>query len=95
VPAMALQRANGGYVVEVPNTSDPSGEPETVPVQIGLSNGTYTQIVKGLNPGDQVIVQLDASSSQNTSFGRGEGGIFVGGPGDGAPPVMPNGGTRP
>jgi HlyD family secretion protein len=87
VPTMALQRANGGYVVEVPNTSDPSGEPETVPVQIGLSNGTYTQIVKGLNVGDKVIVPLDTSSSNsnNSQFGGG----------DGNPPVMPNGGTRP
>jgi HlyD family secretion protein len=77
VPTMALQRANGGYVVEVPNTSDPSGEPETVPVQIGLSNGTYTQIVKGLNAGDKVIVPLDTSSS-NSSNSQRSSGIFSG-----------------
>jgi HlyD family secretion protein len=79
VPTMALQRANGGYVVEVPNTSDPSGAPETVPVQIGLSNGTYTQIVKGLNPGDQVIVPLDTGSSSSSNSQRSSGmfsGLF-------------------
>ncbi len=78
VPAMALQRANGGYEVLVPNTVDPAGEPETVPVQVGLSDGTYTQVVKGLNAGDQVIVKLDAGDSDG-GFQRGTGvfsGIF-------------------
>jgi multidrug efflux pump subunit AcrA (membrane-fusion protein) len=56
IPTLALQKVSGSYQVSVPNTMDPGGEPETVPVQIGLSNGTYTQIVKGLIAGDQVIV---------------------------------------
>jgi HlyD family secretion protein len=72
VPTMALQKANGGYQVLVPNTVDPAGEPETVPVQVGLSDGTYTQILKGLNAGDQVLVELDVSGSQG-NFQRGTG----------------------
>ena len=96
VPTMALQRANGGYVVEVPNTSDPSGEPETVPVQIGLSNGTYTQVLKGLNAGDQVLVQLDTGSGETFPFGGMEGGgMMMGTPPSGNPPAAPGGGTLP
>jgi RND family efflux transporter MFP subunit len=75
VPTMALTRANGGYQVLVPNTADPSGEPETVPVQVGLSDGTYTQILKGLNAGDQVLVQLDLTESEG-NFQRSSSGVF-------------------
>jgi HlyD family secretion protein len=78
VPTLALQKVSGSYQVSVPNTLDPAGEPETVPVQIGLSNGTYTQIVKGLIAGDQVIVQLDTSGSSAGFFGGGNNGIFSG-----------------
>ena len=77
VPTLALQKVSGSYQVSVPNTLDPVGEPETVPVQIGLSNGTYTQIVKGLIAGDQVIVQLDSTDSSGFSQGN-SGGILSG-----------------
>ena len=40
VPAMALQKANGMYQVLVPNTGDPTGQPEAVPVEVGLSDGS-------------------------------------------------------
>lgn len=63
VPSMALQQVNGLYQVLVPDTADRDGEPVAVPVEVGLSDGTYTQIVKGLNAGDQVLVQLEATSS--------------------------------
>ena len=75
VPTMALTRASGAYQVRVPNTSDPAGEPETVPVQVGLSDGTYTQVLKGLNEGDQVLVELDTGSEDTFGFG------MMGGPG--------------
>jgi len=76
VPTLALQKISGSYQVSVPNTLDPTGEPETVPVQIGLSNGTYTQIVKGLIAGDQVIVQLDSTDSTGSFQTSSSGGIF-------------------
>jgi HlyD family secretion protein len=98
VPTMALTRASGGYQVLVPNTADPEGEPEAVPVQVGLSDGTYTQVLKGLNDGDQVLVELDTGSEETFfGFGRGEGGgmIMGGGPGGGNAPAMPGGGVRP
>jgi HlyD family secretion protein len=78
VPTLALQKVSGQYQVSVPNTLDPTGEPEKVPVQIGLSNGTYTQIVKGLIAGDQVIVQLDTTQSSGGFSASGGNGIFSG-----------------
>ncbi len=77
VPTLALQKVSGSYQVSVPNTMNPEGEPETVPVQVGLGNGMYTQIVKGLIAGDQVIVQLDSTESTGF-FQGGSGGIFSG-----------------
>ncbi len=82
VPAMALQKVGGRYQVLVPNTVEAGGEPEMVPVEVGLSNGTYTQIVKGLNEGDQVIVQIAATQSGNL-FGGPEVRFMEGG----GPPV--------
>ena len=81
VPAMALQKANGMYQVLVPNTADPEGQPEAVPVEVGLSDGTYTQIVRGLNDGDKVVVEMAAAQS-NTNF---HGFAEIGG-GGGPPP---------
>ncbi len=71
-PTMALQTVNRLYQVLVPS-SDPEGDPISVPVEIGLSNGTYTEIVRGLNPGDQVVVQLSTSDS-NGFLRMGPGG---------------------
>ena len=80
VPAMALQKANGMYQVLVPNTVDPAGQPEAVPVEVGLSDGSYTQIVRGLNEGDKVVVEMSTSQSNNFNFrGGGMMGIPFGG----------------
>ncbi|MFZ2423793.1 MAG: efflux RND transporter periplasmic adaptor subunit [Anaerolineae bacterium] len=93
-PTLALTKANGLYQVLVPNTTDPNGDPVAVPVEIGLSDGTYTQIVKGLNPGDQVVVQIASTTSSPQMMG-GPGGM--GAMDGGAPPAPPSsaGGTRP
>ncbi len=74
VPSLALQKVNGLYQVLVPDASDPKGEPVSVPVEVGLSDGTYTQITKGLNVGDQVVVQMSSTTGQsnNRMFGGGE-----------------------
>lgn len=77
VPTMALQKVNGLYQVRIPNATDPNGEPESVPVEVGLSDGTYTQILRGLNPGDQVVVELSTSEASNFNM-RGFG--IMGGP---------------
>jgi RND family efflux transporter MFP subunit len=76
VPTLALTKANGLYQVLVPNSTDPNGDPVAVPVEVGLSDGIYTQIVKGLNPGDQVVVQM-ASTTSSASSGGGSGGSMM------------------
>jgi HlyD family secretion protein len=83
VPAMAIQRSNGTYQVQVVDPADPKGTPQTVPVQIGLSDGTNTQITGGLNEGDQVVVEMSTGTSTN----------FFGFPGGGGGPP-PGGGNR-
>jgi HlyD family secretion protein len=83
VPAMAIQRSSSGYQVLVPNAADPTGTPTAVTVEIGLSDGVNTQITKGLNLGDKVVVPL-ASSTNNNPFGGG--GNFQGPPGGFAGP---------
>ncbi|MCK5128370.1 MAG: biotin/lipoyl-binding protein [Clostridiales bacterium] len=40
-----------------------------VPVEVGLINETYAQIISGLNEGDQVILQSTTSVEETTSFG--------------------------
>jgi HlyD family secretion protein len=79
VPAMAIQRSGGVYQVLVPNASDPAAPPQAVPVEVGLSDGVNTQIVKGLNVGDKVVVALaSAQSNNNFRIGAGAGGaMFV------------------
>ncbi len=91
VPTLALSKANGLYQVLVPNAS---GDPTAVPVEIGLSDGAYTQITKGLNPGDQVVVQVASTTSSSQTLG-GPGGM--GAMDGGAPPAPPSSssGTRP
>ncbi len=71
VPTVALQKANGLYQVLIPNTSDPNSDPVAVPVEVGISDGTYTQIVKGLNVGDQVVYQAAATTSSSNLPGGG------------------------
>ena len=63
VPTMALQNVGGFYQVLVANNADPELASEAVPVEVGLSNGIYTEIVRGLNLGDQVVVEMGGTNS--------------------------------
>jgi HlyD family secretion protein len=87
VPSMALQQVNGLYQVLVQNSADPQAAPEAVPVEVGLSNGTYTQIVRGLNEGDRVVIEMMASDSSADARGFGMMGMS---PGGNAPPSAPS-----
>lgn len=90
VPTLALTQSNGMYQVLVPNTTDPNGAPEAVPVQIGQSDGTYTAILKGLNEGDKVLVEISTSTEDSQQFMGPRGGMDMGGGG-----MPPSGGARP
>jgi HlyD family secretion protein len=62
VPSVAVKQVGTAYQVMVPS-DDPQGQPKAVPVEIGLTDGTNTQITKGLNVGDKVLVQYAVSTS--------------------------------
>ncbi|MGC8838792.1 MAG: hypothetical protein ACP5UM_10290, partial [Anaerolineae bacterium] len=82
VPTMALEQGEEGYMVRV---VEMDGSQVVVPVEVGLSDGTYTEVVRGLNEGDQVVVQLQGTTSTQGMFGfmrRVEG----------EPPAPPQGG---
>jgi HlyD family secretion protein len=75
VPAMAVQQGEEGNVVLVQDT--PQGTAVATPVQVGLSDGTYVEIVSGLIEGDRVLVEYqETTEGQFRGFGGG-GGIMM------------------
>jgi len=86
VPALAVQQGDTGNVVLVQDT--PGGAAVQVPVETGLSDGTYVEVLRGLNEGDQVVVEY-STSQQSTGFGRFGGGEDL------RPQELPGGGTVP
>jgi RND family efflux transporter MFP subunit len=77
IPAMALQKVNGMYQVQVADPTNPAAEPQAVPVEVGLSDGAYTQILRGLVDGDQVVVQMSNTSNTNPFRGLSGGGFMM------------------
>jgi HlyD family secretion protein len=69
VPTMALLNNEGFYQVLLPGGSDPESSPQAVPVEVGISDGVYSEVIRGLNEGDQVIVQVQASDATEGLFG--------------------------
>ncbi len=84
VPVLAVQQGETGQVVQVQDSPDAAAV--QVPVEVGVSDGVYVEVLRGLNEGDQVVVQYE--TEQQTNFfgmGRFEGGVIeFSGPG--APP---------
>ena len=78
VPALAVQQVAGAYQVLVAN-DDPQGQPKAVTVEVGLTDGVNTQIVRGLNVVDKVVVQYQAGSSTTNQNNRGGNDQFPGG----------------
>jgi HlyD family secretion protein len=83
VPAAAVSGAstNNPTVTVMVN-----GTPEARQVKLGQSNDVYTQILSGLNAGDEIVVAYTSSSSSSSQGGisiggggfPGGGGIFIG-----------------
>ena len=59
VSALAIQQSEDGNVVML---QDAPGSYVVTPVQVGLSNGIWVEILRGLNEGDQVLVQYEQST---------------------------------
>jgi HlyD family secretion protein len=83
VPALAVQQGDTGDVVLVQDAPDTAAV--QVPVEVGLSDGTYVEVLRGLNEGDQVVVQYETSDQTNGLFfgrfeGEGPGGVQFEGP---------------
>ncbi len=72
VPAMAIQYVEGLPTVLV--QEGPHASPVATHVEVGLSDGTYTEVVRGVNEGDLVVITLTPSATP--SFPSG-GGLFV------------------
>jgi multidrug efflux pump subunit AcrA (membrane-fusion protein) len=77
-----------GIVVELKN-----GQLVPVLVKIGLSNGQFTEVLSGLNEGDQVIVGQTGGKTTTTSSSPGGSGAFPGGGGGGGFPGGGRGGN--
>lgn len=77
VPAMAVQYEEGLPTVLVQDGPDAS--PAATNVEVGLSDGTYTEIVRGLNEGDLVVITFAPTEEEGFPSGPG----FIGIPGAG------------
>jgi HlyD family secretion protein len=81
VPAMAVQYQEGLPTVLVQD--HPNASPAATNVEVGLSDGTYTEIVRGLNEGDLVVITFTPTEEGGFSPGGGFIGIPGAGPGGG------------
>ncbi|MCX8109157.1 MAG: hypothetical protein N3G20_10165, partial [Verrucomicrobiae bacterium] len=69
------------YVLDKGPDGKPVGEPRPVTILTGISDGSYTEVIEGLNEGDIVVLGLNTPTTAATSGVR-PGGIF-------GPPVPP------
>ena len=72
LPVYAVQWSTDGNVVMVQDS--PDQEPTLVPVQTGVTDGTYVEILRGLNEGDTVVVEYDVEEEEEMMM-PGMGGM--------------------
>jgi len=72
VPALAVQQGEEGNVVMV---QDSPQEPAVqTRVEVGLSDGLYVEVVRGLNEGDQVVIEYQPAEEEMFGF---PGGLII------------------
>ena len=80
VPSLAVKTVGGQQVVAVLGAD---GKTQTnVPVTVGISNGSETQILTGLSGGETVVETVQSTTQTRGGFGNGRGlggGGFGGG----------------
>ena len=79
---LVVQQANNVLVIPIRaisgSVSNPTvsvmvnGELVDMPVTLGISDDTQTEVVSGLNEGDMVLVDMSGTTSQQSFFGGGE-----------------------
>jgi HlyD family secretion protein len=74
VPDSAVQSEGPASVVEVQNED---GTTEKVVVETGLSDGSNTEIISGLEEGQTVIVPSRSASSTTSSAQTQQGGFSI------------------
>lgn len=93
VPVAAIQKQNDNYYVLVPSQdqtaaaaeSEEKSEESTIkttqqPVEIGLQNSTFVEIISGLTAGDEVVLpSLNTENSSQSGNSLFPGGNFRGG----------------
>jgi len=72
LPVLAVKQGEDGDVVLVQDASAAAVETR---VEIGLSDGTYVEVLRGLNEGDQVVVEYATATQQDNRMG-GFGSVF-------------------
>jgi len=76
VSVLAVQQGEDGDVVLVQDAA--GGVAVSTPVELGLSDGTNVEVLRGLNEGDQVVVQYQATTQRTTQRGGFGASIFGG-----------------
>ena len=100
VPSSAIKTINGANYVQMFDTALPApfsgvqGSPSLIPprnqtVEIGISNGTSTEIISGLKEGDEIVTKTTTSTTATTTApsilgnpgggNRGGGAMRIGG----------------
>ena len=100
VPIAALNTSRGESYVWLQSASAADGEPGVrTPVETGLSDENYAEVLSGLSEGDVVLITREASTSTTDSRENGMGGMMMdmggGMPGGSFDGGMPSGGGAP